>query len=70
MTIPGFTAEASLSKTNSKYSGKPDFSLDEQKVFPELLLRGIGTCMARCRQDDWLCLFDCLGAESRFVFSE
>ena len=63
--LPGFTAEISLSEASYHYqaSGGSDFAADGKKVLPQLPLRGIGFCMARCRQDDWLCLFGCLSAE-------
>lgn len=60
--LPGFTAEAALYWTCNHYhlDGTPTALVGKGEVSPQLR-PGIGFCMASCRRNDFLCLFDCLG---------
>jgi hypothetical protein len=73
MTMPDFNADHSIYTTINRYMAQATGSLThvdvaarglvvpQQAFMPLALLRGIGFCMSGCRQDDFGCLFGCLG---------
>ena len=65
MNMPGFTAELAVSSKGTIFRSTLAITEVERepKVTPQLRLTGIGSCMANCRMDDYLCLFRCLAAD-------
>lgn len=64
--MPGFNAEVSLSATRNHYrmGGISDVLIGSGEIL--LQQRGIGSCMAKCRRDDWSCILNCLGGDGSF----